>query len=335
MERLTLGEVLLNVSISTRFHDTEELTVVASVSGNSMADEELVISAHVQEPGANDNASGVGAALEMAETVATLVRNGEYSPMRTLTFLWGDEIRSTQRYVNETNRKIRWGFSLDMVGENTSITGGSFLIEKMPDPGAIWTRGREKHTEWGGKKLSMEDLVPHYLNDFIIKRFEKQGSRTGWEVKTNPYEGGSDHVPFLRDSIPAVLFWHFTDQFYHTDQDRLDKVSKNTLENVVTAGLVASLMLVNADIALAKAVLQELEKEAAERLMEEASLSKTIIANGGDVAEEELILNTWIDYYLQVISTITDMTDADLSKEIKESQEEVRQVGQEALRSLQ
>ena len=32
--------------------------------------------------------------------------------------------------------------SLDMVGEDVKKTGGSFLIEKMPDPSAIWTRGK-------------------------------------------------------------------------------------------------------------------------------------------------------------------------------------------------
>ena len=34
-------------------------------------------------------------------------------------------------------------------------TGGTFLIEKMPDPSAIWTRGNDKHTEWGGRKLKL------------------------------------------------------------------------------------------------------------------------------------------------------------------------------------
>ena len=62
-----------------------------------------------------------------------------------------------------------------MVGENTAITGGTFLIEKMPDPSAIWTRGNDKHTEWGGRKLKAKDMKPHYLNDFVIDRFKAQG----------------------------------------------------------------------------------------------------------------------------------------------------------------
>ena len=45
-------------------------------------------------------------------------------------------------------------------------------------------------------------------------------------MSTNPFEGGSDHTPFLQFKKPGVLFWHFTDVFYHTDGDRLDKVSE-------------------------------------------------------------------------------------------------------------
>jgi len=116
----------------------------------------LVFSAHIQEPGANDNATGVGVALEMAAITAKLMKEEKISLKRTLTFLWGDEIISTRRYVQEDSiraRDIKWGISLDMVGENTAITGGTFLIEKMPDPSAIWTRGNDKHTEWGGRKM--------------------------------------------------------------------------------------------------------------------------------------------------------------------------------------
>tara|TARA_B110000091_G_scaffold98139_1_gene106719 strand:- start:104 stop:277 length:174 start_codon:yes stop_codon:yes gene_type:complete len=56
----------------------------------------------------------------------------------------------TRRYVKEDSiraKDIKWGISLDMVVEDTEKTGGTFLIEKMPDPSAIWTRGNHKHTE--------------------------------------------------------------------------------------------------------------------------------------------------------------------------------------------
>ncbi|MDP5062771.1 MAG: M28 family peptidase, partial [Maribacter sp.] len=221
--QLQKGKTEVLVNIQTKRYPSEELTIIANIKGSELPDERLVYSAHIQEPGANDNATGVGAQLEMAKTAAKLFAEGKISFKRTMTFLWGDEIISTQRYIQEDSERakgIKWGISLDMVGENTAVTGGTFLIEKMPDPSAIWTRGKDKHSEWGGEVLKLEDMKPHYLNDFIISTFKEQGEYANWVVETNPFEGGSDHTPFLEADIPGLLLWHFTDQFYHTDNDR-------------------------------------------------------------------------------------------------------------------
>lgn len=307
---LSKGKTTLNVNIETNIYPSEELTIVADIKGNKNPNERLVFSAHIQEPGANDNASGVGATLEMASVSAKLFKEGTFSPKRTLTFLWGDEIVSTRRYVQEDSiraKGIKWGISLDMVGENTEVTGGSFLIEKMPDPSAIWTRGNDKHTEWGGRKLKVEDMTPHYLNDFVIEKFKEQGRRANWEVNTNPYEGGSDHVPFLRGNIPSVLFWHFTDQFYHTDNDRIDKVSKSTLKNVATGALVSAIELVSSDENTAKQVLESIEQAAINRLEEEQKQSQLALDNGDALEEQIEIINTWEDWYLKAASTTSDM----------------------------
>ncbi len=189
---LEKGRTTLNVKIETNIYPSEELTIIADVKGSNSQKERLIFSAHIQEPGANDNATGVGVALEMASLTAKFIKQKQYQPKRTLTFLWGDEILSTRRYVKEDSiraKDIKWGISLDMVGEDTEKTGGTFLIEKMPDPSAIWTRGNDKHTEWGGSKMKLEQMKPHYLNDFLIDKFKEQGKRANWVVGTNPFEG--------------------------------------------------------------------------------------------------------------------------------------------------
>jgi len=307
---LSKGKATLNVKIKTNIYPSEELTIVADVKGSEQPKKRLVFSAHIQEPGANDNATGVGVALEMAAVTAKLVKEGKINPKRTLTFLWGDEIVSTGRYVKEDSvraKDIIWGISLDMVGEDTEKTGGTFLIEKMPDPSAIWTRGNDKHSEWGGRKLKAKDMKPHYLNDFVIEKFKAQGKRANWVVETNPFEGGSDHVPFLRGNIPSVLFWHFTDQFYHTDNDRIDKVSKTTLKNVGTAALVSAYGLINADENTAKKVLKNIEIAAIARLNEELKQSKLAIEKGEDAKTQLEIINAWEDWYVKAAATVTDM----------------------------
>lgn len=336
---LNNGKVTLNVTIETKIYKSEELTIVADIKGSDQPKKRLVFSAHIQEPGANDNASGVGAALEMASVTAKLVQEGKLNPKRTLTFLWGDEIVSTRRYVQEDSiraKDIVWGISLDMVGEDTEKTGGTFLIEKMPDPSAIWTRGNDQHTEWGGRKMKLNEMQPHYLNDFVIEKFKAQGKRANWVVKTNPYEGGSDHVPFLKGNIPSVLFWHFTDQFYHTDNDRIDKVSKTTLKNVATAALVSAYTLINANETTASNILKNIENAAVTRLNEELKQGKLALIKGESKETQIEIITAWEDWYLKATNTTTDMVNDSLliKKDIDKTQSVIKTTAKSVIKEL-
>ena len=337
------GRVTLHVNIETRIYPSEELTLVADVKGKLHPDERIVFSAHVQEPGANDNASGVGAQAEMARVTARLVTSGKFVPQRSITFLFGDEIRSTQKYISEDSvraKGIKWGISLDMVGENTDVTGGTFLIEKMPDPGAVWLRGNDKHTEWGGRRLDQLAVRPHYFNNFVISVFKQQGEFAGWTVNSNPYEGGSDHVPFLRADIPGLLLWHFTDVFYHTDADRIDKVSASTLQNVGTAALVTAYSLINADEEMFRHIVMELSAEAMNRQDIEFELSKAALKKGGDLKREQDILRMWAEYYSESIWMIREVLDSaqlreGLVRTIYSAEQEMTQYSRELIRILE
>jgi hypothetical protein len=335
---MAAGPVRLRARSKVDMRTAPELTLIAEIRGDSAPDERFVFSAHVQEPGANDNASGVGAQAEMARTLAALVRRGDVTLGRTITFLWGDEISATRRYIAEDSSraaKIRWGMSLDMVGEDTRKTGGTFLIEKMPDPSAVWTRGDDRHSEWGGEPLKVEQLVPHYFNDFVINRCQDQARETGWEVRTNPFEGGSDHTPFLDAKIPGLLMWHFTDQFYHTDNDRLENVSAGEMENVGVCALAASITLASADAATARFMVAELRATALDRLDREGELSRDSIVKGGDRDEQRRIVATWARYYFDALDTIDDVelggTSAVVNAAIGAAQ---RDIGQRAARLL-
>lgn len=304
------GKVELKVEIATKIYDAEELTIVANVKGSVKPNERFVYSAHVQEPGANDNATGVGTLAEMARLTASLIKAGKLKPQRTLTFLWGDEIVSTGRYITEEKERakgILWGMSLDMVGENTQKTGGTFLLEKMPDPSAIWTRGTDKHSEWGAGNVQEKDLFPHYYNDFIFDICKTQGKFANWKVNFNPFEGGSDHTPFLQNKIPGLLMWHFTDVFYHTDNDRIDKVSATTMKNVGISALTAAYTLVTADENTAVSTVGQVKADALARLKTEFELSKKAIADGKDATAERHIIEVWGKYYTDALATIGSM----------------------------
>jgi len=248
-------------------------TVVAEIKGAVKPEERIIMIAHVQEPGANDNATGVGLQMELVKTLKSLIDSGKLPrPARTLTFLWGDEYRSSYlwRDAHPDNMKdVKAALVLDMVGENPEKTGGSMRIEKSPDPSAVYSYGLDllpgeveptmdkefirkpdTHTLWGAGELSFWPYPGTYLNDLYFKSSQfVQKESPNFKVGSNPYEGGSDHDPFLwyaknfkeenNDNfkpqwspIPALLSWHFTDYVYHTSMDTLDKVSASELKNV-------------------------------------------------------------------------------------------------------
>ena len=84
------------------------------------------------------------------------IGDGQIPPLaRTLTLIWGDENRASDAWIAADParaRRVVAMMSLDMTGEDTSKTGGTFLIEKGPDPTAFWDRPSDPHSEWGRGK---------------------------------------------------------------------------------------------------------------------------------------------------------------------------------------
>jgi aminopeptidase YwaD len=326
----------VHVAVAARFENRPERTLVAEVRGRSAPNERFVYSAHVQEPGANDNASGVGLLAEMARVTAQLLQQRRVDPARTITFLWGDEISSTRRFLQEDSARrvgVKWGMSLDMVGENTALTGGTFLIEKMPDPSAVWVRGEDQHSEWGGRPIPESAIRPHFFNDFVRRRCLDRAAATQWVVKSNPFEGGSDHTPFLDANIPGLLLWHFTDQYYHTDRDRIEMVSDSTLANVGNCALTTSLLLTTGGTTIATAALDELAEVAIRALATQAGLARDTLSRGGQRAHEQHILGTWRDYYIAALARVADIGPID-QRRLASAQDRIRTTAADLIAGL-
>jgi Zn-dependent M28 family amino/carboxypeptidase len=87
----------------------------------------------------------------------------------------------------------------------------------------------------------------HFLNDLHLAVALRRARDSGWVVRTNPYEGGSDHTVFTKAGIPALLNWHFTDRYYHSNLDTVDKTSAATMGHVATTVATSSLFLASAN----------------------------------------------------------------------------------------
>ena len=281
---LAAGEVRVRVDIAATFHRGPNRTLVAEIPGTTRADERVVLVAHVQEPGANDNASGSGTLLAAALAIHDAIGQGAMpAPARTLTLLWLDEIRGSEHWLQQDATRagrVVAMMSLDMTGQDTSKTGGTFLIEKMPDPSAIYPRPSDPHSEWGAGEVDPSWIRGHFLNDLHLAVALRRARDTGWVVRTNPYEGGSDHTVFTRAGVPALLNWHFTDRYYHSNLDTVDKTSPATMGHVATAVATSSLFLASANASDAAALVKLVDEAERARLATEArsAVSDDIVA---------------------------------------------------------
>ena len=299
------------VDIESAFFEGPQRTLVAEIPGAVLPNERIVVVAHVQEPGANDNASGCGTLLAMVLALQKAIADGTIPPpARTLTFMWLDEIRGSRQWITSRPAEakgVRYMFSMDMTGEDTSKTGGSFLIEKEADPTAVWERASDPHSEWGAGQVKAETLKGSLLNDVHIAVARRRARDTGWIVKTNPYEGGSDHTAFANAGVPSILNWHFTDRFYHTNQDTLDKVSADEMRHVGVTVATSAYFLASAKEEDALAVVELLEKAAAARLAMERQL----------VPVEKHVIDAWIRWYGEALDSVARLPSGGATPELR------------------
>jgi hypothetical protein len=261
-------------------------TLIAEMKGTTKADERIMEMGHVQENGAEDNASGVGQQLEMLRATKHLIDTGALPrPRRTMTYMWGNEMTMSARYKSSHPTqygKIVAAFSNDMVGADQATTGAVYVLDKMPDPSARYKyqtdvlagttpptptqflRGPDTHTLWGAGSLSWYPYAGHFLTDLYFEsgKIMEQDSPTfdtRYRLKPSPWEGGSDAQPFLwnmdvvngvtvRHPIPALATFFFTDYTYHSSMDTMKAVSAQRLQDVGIMSQVFAYYRADADL---------------------------------------------------------------------------------------
>ncbi|MEE4276156.1 MAG: M28 family peptidase [Thermoleophilia bacterium] len=267
------------IGSSTNYSAANPLrTLIAEIPGEGPAAEERIpLLAHVQEPGACDNASGVGTQLEIARALVEMIDDEALpAPKRTFTFIWGAELMMAKLWKHDNKAAFDATVAalvLDMVGEDPSKTGGPMRIEKMPDPASVYQYGLDElpglepepvdayvrlpdlHSLWGMGTVRFWPYPGHFLNDLYFRSADLVNEVSPeYEIGSNPWEGGSDHDSFIwnedkdgYDPKPAALTWHFTDYVYHSSMDTMDKVSKVEERDVALTTVNVGYLLAIAD----------------------------------------------------------------------------------------
>ena len=226
-DRLLQGEKLkVRGIVKAEIHPGHYENVIATIPGTDLADEGILLTAHLchYKPGANDNASGSACLLEIGRALNRLMREGKIKqPKRTIRFLWIPEMSGSIAYAvthPDIVEKMVAGINLDMVGQYLNDNNSTFFMHCTP------------HSQ------------PHYINDLLTNLTEfvaannvqalvnrggfaypitsLSGSRDAFRYRVYEYVGGSDQWIFNDGllNVPSVFFLIWPDRYYHTSGDK-------------------------------------------------------------------------------------------------------------------
>jgi len=215
------GRLKVKAFVKSRIYDGTFEVVSARILG--VEGGEVIVTAHLchPQPSANDNASGVAAAVESALVLNRLIEKGELKrPRRSIRFLFVPEITGTVAFLDSNMTRLKdfvAGVNLDMVGEDQKACGSILMVDNTPYSLPSFMN---PYVEY------MFSLIPKSLSSFSEReRFPSI------RYEFTSFSGGSDHE-VLSDptvGIPTVSFTNWPDRFYHTSEDTLDKVDPSML----------------------------------------------------------------------------------------------------------
>jgi hypothetical protein len=139
---------------------------------------------------------------------------------------------------------------------------------------------------------------------------------------------------FLASGVPALLDWHFTDRYYHTNLDTPDKTSPSEMANVGIAVGTTAWLLASADAGDATRLADLLEQAALARLALEARQSADAIAqakgSGEARAKEATIFAAWQKWYVEALQSVLTLPvngpSAPLTARVEKAADRVRRV---------
>lgn len=247
-DRLRRGEglrVRASVKVRTRSPGKIEM-VTAELPGANPQNDDIVFSAHLdhQNPGANDNASGSAALLEIARTVQALIKARAIEPpQRTLRFWWVTEIQGTYRYFfdhPEEARKISFDINIDQAGGDKHYRNDLVYI---------------KTPRWLPSFVDDAfDLICEYMQTYYADVYHAPSelfvAPTGRQDEPLTYRAWeyarlTDHIVFETAGmdVPSISLAYPSFHYIHTSEDGIEHIDATTLKRSVVLASIAGLYL--------------------------------------------------------------------------------------------
>jgi hypothetical protein len=203
--------------------------VIGLLEGTEIKDEVVVLTAHYDHlgirdsllyPGADDDASGTSAVMEMAKMFATAAKEG-HRPRRSILFMTvsGEEkgLLGSKYYVKHPVIPLQQ----TMVNLNTDMIG---RIDDKHDSLGV----RDYVYIIGSDKLS---TTLHTINENANAAYTKLELDYTFNNPDDPnrYYYRSDHYNFAKNNIPVIFYFNGTHADYHRPSDTIDKIQFDLL----------------------------------------------------------------------------------------------------------
>src|SRR5256885_4529368 len=275
-KRLDDGErIVLHAQVKAEQHAGNYEVVTATIPGADakLKEEEIAFSCHLdhQRPGANDNASGCSAILEVARTLQRLIDEKSLErPARTIRFIFPPEIEGTLALLNGKGQSATLSASNEP-GKTTIRVADNFLngpdlakrikavihmdmVGGGPETKAVF------HVTRGPMSLpSFVHDVAWAFADWVNEESYKfaatgaaeypmvapEGGKEPLRAEYSPYTMGSDHNVYEDSSfgIPAIYMNDWPDRYIHTNFDSAANIDTTKLKRASFIGAASGYFL--------------------------------------------------------------------------------------------
>jgi len=270
-------DITLRAVVKTGQHAGNYEVVTATIPGADakLKEEEIAFSCHLdhQRPGANDNASGCSAILEVARTLQRLIDEKKLErPARTIRFIFPPEIEGTLALLNGQGRFSQPSHITENPdGSETIRLSNSFflgpdlakrikavvhmdMVGGGPETKAVF------HVTRGPMSLpSFVHDVAWAFADWVNEESYKfaatgkadypmvapEGGKEPLRAEYSAYTMGSDHDVYQDSSfgIPAIYLNDWPDRYIHTNFDSAANIDPTKLKRAAFIGAASGYFL--------------------------------------------------------------------------------------------
>ncbi|MRW94481.1 DUF4910 domain-containing protein [Duganella sp. FT80W] len=242
-QRLSAGEAItLHAQVRAHMTPASFDVVSATIPGTDPQAGEVILTAHLchQSAGANDNASGSAAILQVARALNAAIQSGALArPRLTIRFLWTPEIVGSQAWLAshpELQGRIVGGIHMDMVGALLGTTHSSFHLARTAQtrPHVLNDIGQAFFDEVSAASTRYAERGGDAYAGFVTTG----GSRDAFIGDVRNVELGSDHEVFQAAGwgAPMLYFHDWPDVTIHTNKDQPENLDATKLGRVIYLG---------------------------------------------------------------------------------------------------